>query len=80
MHAMDYPVADVNASTPLVTAAGAGDIGVTVDGSGLTDGRHNIADLDIWSGVFVEGEPAWIQYDFDKVYKLYGIHISYRVL
>jgi regulation of enolase protein 1 (concanavalin A-like superfamily) len=70
-----YAVEDVVPSTLLPTGVGAGDIGVTVDGSGLADGQHGVGDADMWLGVGTAGEPAQIQYDFDRVYKLYGIHI-----
>jgi hypothetical protein len=42
----------------------------TIDGSGLTDGRHSISPDDMW---VVKTVPAWIQYAFDKEYVLHEL-------
>ncbi len=70
-----YPVQNIVATASIPTAAGSGDPAVTVDESGLTDGMHGVVGETMWSGVAVEGETPWLQYDFDQVYKLVGIHI-----
>ncbi len=70
-----YTVQDVNAMASTPTAMGSGEPEVMVDGTGLTDGQHSIGDTTMWSGVTPVGEPIWLQFDFDRVYKLYGIHI-----
>ncbi len=40
----------------------------TINGSGLTDDQHSVALPDMW--MTTGGLPAWVQYEFDKVYKL----------
>jgi hypothetical protein len=40
----------------------------TINGSGLVDGQHSVALPDMW--MTTGGLPAWVQYEFDKVYKL----------
>ncbi|MBN1359888.1 MAG: hypothetical protein JW993_04820 [Sedimentisphaerales bacterium] len=70
-----YPIAGVTATFSVPTAEGSGDPVVTVDNSGLTDGTHGIANETMWSAEGVEGVPAWLQFDFDRVYKLYGMHV-----
>jgi hypothetical protein len=47
----------------------------TVNGSGLTDGRHGVAEADMWLGAPAEGEAVWLQFDFDRVYKLHEARI-----
>ncbi|MEN6428648.1 MAG: LamG-like jellyroll fold domain-containing protein [Phycisphaerales bacterium] len=45
----------------------------TIDGSGLNaDDQHSTVMTDMWfSGPIGEGESAWIQYGFDRVYSLH---------
>ena len=40
----------------------------TINGSGLIDDQHSVALPDMW--MTTGGLPAWVQYEFDKVYKL----------
>ncbi|MBN2133111.1 MAG: hypothetical protein JW741_26660, partial [Sedimentisphaerales bacterium] len=48
----------------------------TVDGSGLNaNGQHSTTEAEMWLGDAPNGEPVWIQYDFDRVYKLYDVHV-----
>ncbi len=70
-----YSVQDIAVTASIPTADGSGGPEVTVNGSGLTDGQHGIGDLTMWSGPVLQGETPWLQYDFDRVYKLYGIHV-----
>jgi len=43
----------------------------TVNGSGLdADGLHSTEDGTMWLSVLNGAQPTWIQYEFDKVYKL----------
>ena len=44
----------------------------TVNGSGLTDGLHGIAETDMWLST---GLPATIQFDFDQSYSLHEMHV-----
>ena len=43
----------------------------TVDGSGLVNDLHSIEINDMWITASDETGPAWIQYQFDKTYKLH---------
>ena len=47
----------------------------TVDGSGLNaQDQHSISSMDMWLSGIPTG-PVWIQYEFDKAYKLYEIQV-----
>ncbi|MBN1510334.1 MAG: hypothetical protein JW955_26030, partial [Sedimentisphaerales bacterium] len=71
-----YEVEGVAASASLPTAGGSGGPEVTVNGSGLTDGQHGTGDATMWSGkAAAAGDPVWLQFDFDRVYKLYQMHV-----
>ena len=65
-----YPIESVTA-----TASHAGpDAGPenTVNGSGLNESdQHSIEATDMWLAAPNSGEPVWIQYAFDRVYKLH---------
>ncbi|OHB62090.1 MAG: hypothetical protein A2Y76_00720 [Planctomycetes bacterium RBG_13_60_9] len=63
-----YAIPDVNATASSSAKEEAGPE-KTIDGSGLNaDDQHSTASADMWlSG---PGSPQWIQYAFDKVYKL----------
>ena len=43
----------------------------TVNGSGLVGNFHSTVLTDMWLTAIGEPAPAWIQYDFDKAYKLH---------
>jgi hypothetical protein len=43
----------------------------TIDGSGLTGDLHGVDSGTMWMSAGVQ--PNWIQYEFDKVYKLYQL-------
>ena len=46
--------------------------GKTVDGSGLNDNdQHSTEETDMWLSSSAGPQPTWIQYEFDRVYKLY---------
>jgi len=69
-----YPVENVTATA---SSAGQADLGPenTVDGSGLDDNDlHSAEATDMW---FSDSEPlgAWIEYEFDKVYKLHEMWV-----
>ncbi|UCD51310.1 MAG: discoidin domain-containing protein, partial [Phycisphaerales bacterium] len=53
----------------------------TVDGSGLNDDdQHSVDSTDMWLGV-AGAEPVWLQYEFDRVYKLYEMLVwNYNVM
>jgi hypothetical protein len=47
----------------------------TINGSGLTDGMHSTDGLASWLSESSDPGTAWIQYDFDKAYKLSQMRI-----
>jgi len=47
----------------------------TVDGSGLADDRHSTADVAMWLSGPTSKLPGWIQYRFDRVYKLESMKV-----
>ena len=73
-----YPVENITA-----TASSSGD-GVgpenTIDGSGLdVNDLHSVLETDMWLSVS-DPNGAWIQYEFDRVYKLYEMWVwNYNV-
>ena len=72
---LTYPVEDITATASCSNDVDSGPE-KTIDGSGLTiDGQHLIEQTDMWVGTPDEGEPVWIQYDFDRAYKLHDMHI-----
>ncbi|MHC4121048.1 MAG: discoidin domain-containing protein [Planctomycetota bacterium] len=69
-----YPVENVTATA---SSAGQADLGPenTVNGSGLDDNDlHSAEATDMW---FSDNEPlgAWIEYEFDKIYKLHEMWV-----
>jgi hypothetical protein len=42
----------------------------TINESGLVDDLHSIQTTDMWATAEGESLPAWIQYEFDKIYQL----------
>jgi hypothetical protein len=67
-----YPIAGVTAAASIEQATSPASN--TVDGSGLDDLDQHDADLKtMW--VTPGGLPAWIQYTFDKVYKLHELWV-----
>ena len=74
-----YPVEGVIATSNGAPVAGAGPEN-TVNGSGLNDAdEHSTGSDDMW--LAMEGaEPLYIQFDFDRVYKLYEMLVwNYNV-
>jgi|GEM_PF-567135 len=62
-----YPIENVKATASSVSRLDAGPMN-TVNGSGLNNDQHSTELTDMWmSG---NTKPHWIQYEFDKVYKL----------
>jgi hypothetical protein len=66
-----YPIAPV-AATASSFQPGMGPEN-TIDGSGLTDDRHGTEPMTMW--ISAGGQPAWIQYEFDKVYLLHELMV-----
>jgi hypothetical protein len=71
-----YPVTPVKAtaSSSLTSSMGPDK---TIDGSGLDAlGQHGTSSTQMWmSKKVTSGTPIWIQYEFDKVYKLYQMWV-----
>ncbi|MHC4677849.1 MAG: LamG-like jellyroll fold domain-containing protein [Planctomycetota bacterium] len=71
-----YPIDGANI-TPTASSVSQGDFGPekTIDGSGMdADDLHSVEPLDMWLS---DSEPlgAWIQYEFDTVYRLYEMWV-----
>jgi concanavalin A-like lectin/glucanase superfamily protein len=65
-----YAVENVIATTNAASDAGLG-IENTINGSGLNaDAQHSTVSADMWLGLPSGADPVWIQYEFDKAYKL----------
>jgi hypothetical protein len=65
-----YPVANVIATSNGSSEAAAGPQN-TVNGSGLNAAdEHSVETVDMWLAT-AGAEPLWIQYEFDRVYKLH---------
>jgi regulation of enolase protein 1 (concanavalin A-like superfamily) len=75
-----YPVENIVATTNGNSDEGAGPE-KTIDGSGLnTNGEHSAAAADMWLADAPEDEPLYIQYEFDRLYKLYQMLVwNYNV-
>ncbi len=74
-----YPITDI-----IATASGAqagSEPEKTVDGSGLDENDgHSIDSTDMWLTPSGAGLPAWIQYEFDRVYRLHEMWVwNYNV-
>ncbi len=66
-----YPITKITA-TASSTQSGMGGPEKTIDGSGLDkNGLHGVDLPTIWTSAGVK--PNWIQYEFDKVYKLHQL-------
>jgi len=75
-----YQITNVAATSNGVSDEGMGP-DRTVDGSGLNaNGQHSTLDTDMWLAAPVGDELPWIQYEFDRVYKLHEMDIwNYNV-
>ena len=53
----------------------------TVNNSGLTNNLHSTANTAMWVSSKTGPQPTWIQYAFDRVYKLYEMRVwNYNVV
>jgi len=65
-----YPITKIEASASSSSNANTGP-GKTIDSSGLDAGDlHGTVDTTMWLTKATAPQPAWIQYQFDRVYKL----------
>jgi len=76
-----YPITNITVTSNITASADAGPE-KTIDGSGLNDSdQHSTQPDDMWLTVSSDTEPVWIQYDFDRVYKLHELWVwNYNVL
>ncbi|MDI6447745.1 LamG-like jellyroll fold domain-containing protein [Anaerobaca lacustris] len=77
---MAYPIEGVVATSNVPATEGAGPEN-TVNGSGLDENdRHSLTDRDMWLTAPGAAGPVWIQYEFDRVYKLHELWVwNYNV-
>ena len=75
-----YPVEGITVTTNTTSNAGEGPEN-TINGSGLNAlGEHSTAASDMWLGSPADGETPWLQFEFDRVYKLHEIEVwNYNV-
>ncbi len=72
---LGYPIQGVIASTNAAFTEGSGPEN-TVNGSGLDENdQHSVAAGDMWLATPAPGESVWIQYEFDRVYKLHELWV-----
>jgi hypothetical protein len=71
--ALGYPLKNVTATASSAQA----NMGPekTIDGSGLTGDQHGTEGTTMWLSNLTGPVPAWIQYQFDKVYKLFDLKV-----
>jgi concanavalin A-like lectin/glucanase superfamily protein/F5/8 type C domain-containing protein len=76
-----YPIEDIVATSNASSEVDSGSE-KTVDGSGLNvNDQHSTVPSDMWVGTPPTGELAYIQYDFDQVYKLCELQVwNYNVM
>ena len=65
-----YPLQNVTATASSSSAAKGMTPDKTVDGSGMTGDEHSTGEPDMWLSAQFTSLPAWIQYEFDDVYRL----------
>ena len=75
-----YAVTDVTATSNGVSEDGVGPEN-TINGSGLNaDDQHSSDSDDMWLARQADTDPLWIQYEFDRVYKLHELLVwNYNV-
>jgi len=75
-----YPIEGIIATSNGLSDAGTGPEN-TVNGSGLnTNGEHSIDAFDMWLAT-PGPDPLWIQYEFDRLYKLHEMRVwNYNVM
>ncbi len=75
-----YSVANILATSNVPSDGGAGPQN-TVNGSGLNAAdQHSTLSTDMWLAQPAAGEPMWIQYEFDGIYKLHEMLVwNYNV-
>jgi hypothetical protein len=69
-----YPVTGITATASSVHNANMGPE-KTIDGSGLDADLHDTVGNDMWLSNATGPKPDWIQYEFDRVYKLHQMWV-----
>ncbi|MHC4683597.1 MAG: LamG-like jellyroll fold domain-containing protein [Planctomycetota bacterium] len=70
-----YPIENIIATASSVQQANMGPEN-TVNGSGLdADDLHSTVEMNMWLSSTTGPQPSWIQYEFDKVYKLHEMWV-----
>ncbi|MHC4631569.1 MAG: LamG-like jellyroll fold domain-containing protein, partial [Planctomycetota bacterium] len=70
-----YPIENIIATASSMQSAAMGPEN-TVNGLGLNDNNlHSKDESDMWLSSVAGPQPTWIQYEFDKVYKLHQIMV-----
>ncbi|MHC4521670.1 MAG: LamG-like jellyroll fold domain-containing protein, partial [Planctomycetota bacterium] len=77
---LGYPIENITATSNATSGAGEGPEN-TINGSGLNESdQHSTAAPDMWLGVPAGADPVYLQYEFDKVYKLHEMLVwNYNV-
>jgi len=75
-----YPVENVVATTN-ATSTATESVANIVNGSGLDAAdQHSTRSTDMWLGKPANGDPMWVQFEFDRTYKLYELWVwNYNV-
>jgi len=77
-----YPIAGANITATASSSSSANEgPEKTINGSGLdASGLHSAANTAMWISSITGPQPTWIQYEFDKVYKLHQMWVwNYNV-
>ncbi len=69
-----YPITGITATASSSEKSTSGPAN-TINGSGLTGDLHSTAGTAMWLSSPTGPTPAWIQYQFDKTYKLYELWV-----
>ena len=75
-----YPIANLSVTSNGVSEEGVGPEN-TINGSGLSaNDQHSTTSQDMWSARPADGDPIWIEYAFDRVYKVHEMLVwNYNV-
>jgi len=70
-----YPVENITATASSANKAIEGPEN-TINGSGLDDDDlHSLESADMWLSSMTGAQPTWIQYEFDRIYKLHQMWV-----
>jgi len=69
-----YPLTNITATASSFEKSTTGPAN-TINGSGLTNDLHSTSSDTMWVSSMTGPQPTWIQYQFDKSYKLYELWV-----